>query len=70
MDPLLGYKTAKALLEDRFGNPFKVTTAYLKEVTNGPPVRPHDSKALLAFADKLKRLYEWPGIYWILGGNK
>ena len=54
MDPLLGYQTAKALLEDRFGNPFKVATAYLNEVTNGPPVRPHDSKALLAFADKLR----------------
>ena len=54
MDPLLGYQTAKALLEDRFGNPFKVATAYFNEVTNGPPVRPHDSKALLAFADKLR----------------
>ena len=54
MDPLLGYKTAKALLEDRFGNPFKVAMAYLNEVTNGPQVRRHDSKALLAFADKLR----------------
>ena len=54
MDPLLGYQIAKALLEDRFGNPFKVATAYLNEVTDGPPVSPHDSKALLAFADKLE----------------
>ena len=54
MDPLLGYQTAKALLEDRFGNLFKVATAYLNEVINGPPVRPYDSKALLAFADTLR----------------
>ncbi|KAL9958369.1 hypothetical protein ACROYT_G035375 [Oculina patagonica] len=54
MDPVLGYQEARKLLKDRFGHPFKISTAHLNQVTRGPPVKPNDQKGLLAFADQLK----------------
>ena len=48
------YRTAKALLEERFRNPFKIATAYVNEENNGPPLKPHGPKELLAFADNLR----------------
>ena len=54
MDTKLGYRTARALLKDRFGHPYKIATAHLDKVTHGPPVKPFDQRALLAFADQLR----------------
>ncbi|XP_068691615.1 uncharacterized protein [Montipora foliosa] len=54
MDPAFGYQTALALLQDRFGHPFKIAVAHLNQITHGPPVKPYDQKGLLAFADQLR----------------
>ena len=54
MDPALKYQTARKLLKEHFGHPFKIATAHLNQVTHGPPVKPDDQKGLLAFGDQLK----------------
>ena len=54
MDPTFGYQTARALLQDRFGHPFKIAVAHLNQITHGPPVKPYDQRGLLAFADQLR----------------
>ena len=35
MDPAFGYQTARALLQDRFGHPFKIAVAHLNQITKG-----------------------------------
>ena len=54
MDPAIGYQTARKLLKDRFGHPFKIATAHLNQVTPGPAVKPNDQRGLQTFADQLK----------------
>lgn len=46
MDPTFGYQAARALLQDRFGHPFKIAIAHLSKITHRPP--------LLAFSDQLR----------------
>ena len=53
-DPSLGYQTARRLLEERFGHPFRVASQYVTKLTEGPPLKPSDRTGLLAFADQLK----------------
>ena len=54
MDPAIGYQTARKLLKDRFGHPFKIATAHINQVTPGPAVKPNDQIGLQNFADQLK----------------
>lgn len=54
MDPTLGYQRARALLQERFGQPFKMATAQLNQLTYGPSLKPHDHRGLLAFAVQLR----------------
>ena len=42
MDPTFGYQTARALLQEHFGHPFKITVAHLNQIFHGPPVKPYD----------------------------
>jgi len=44
MDPVLGYQTARKLLKDHFGHPFKVATGHVNQVTHGPAVKPNDQR--------------------------
>ena len=53
-DPSLGYQTARRLLEERFGHPFRIASQYVTKLTEGPPLKPSDRTGLLAFADQLK----------------
>ena len=53
MDPASGYQTARKLLKDRFGHPFKIATAHVNQITRGPPVKSNDQKGLQTFADQL-----------------
>ena len=53
-DPSLGYQTARKLLEERFGHPFRIASQYVTKLTEGPPLKPSDRIGLLAFADQLK----------------
>ena len=53
-DSSLGYKTARRLLEERFGHPFRIASQYVTKLTEGPPLKPLDRTGLFAFADQLK----------------
>ena len=35
LDPAVGYQTARVLLEERFGHPYKIATAHLNTVVRG-----------------------------------
>ena len=52
--PVLGYQTARKLLKDRFGHPFKIATAHVNQVPHGPAVKPNDQRGLKTFADQLQ----------------
>ena len=54
LDPAYGYQTARALLEERFGHPYKIATAHLNRVVRGPSLKPYDQRGLLTFADQLR----------------
>ncbi|XP_038050892.1 uncharacterized protein LOC119724042 [Patiria miniata] len=58
MESTQGYARAKTLLKERFGNKYKVADAWMKKVTRGQTVSPHDGKAIREMADELKVCYE------------
>ena len=53
-DPSLRYQTARRLLEERFGRPFRIALPHVTKLTEGPLLNPSDRTGLLAFADQLK----------------
>ena len=54
LDPAVGYQTARVLLEERFGHPYKIATGHLNRVVRDPPLKPYDQRGLLTFADQLR----------------
>ena len=42
IDSSLGYRKARELLEERFGNPFTIASKYVSKLTQGPPLKPWD----------------------------
>ena len=50
MDPEEGYREARILLKQRYGQPYRIATAYVNKVTKGPPIKPEDSSALRRFS--------------------
>lgn len=46
MDPSEGYKEARRLLEKEYGDPFKVSMAYVNKALGWSPVRPDDASGL------------------------
>ena len=46
MDPDEGYAEARRLLKNRFGQSYRVATAYVDTVTKGPPIKAETSKGL------------------------
>ena len=53
LSPSEGYKEAKKLLEERFGNVYKVTYSWICKVTDGPMIKPGDREDLMELADDL-----------------
>ena len=45
-----GYREARRLLLERYGQPFRIATAYVDKVTNGPPIKTEDGPALQRFS--------------------
>lgn len=41
-----GYAAARKLLKERYGQSYKIATAYVSRITNGPPIRNDDGAAL------------------------
>ena len=46
----VGYSEARRLLAERYGQPFKIATAYVDCVINGQPIRAEDGPALQRFS--------------------
>ena len=44
-----GFAVAKRLLKEHFGNEFKITAAYMENVTGWPSIKAEDPKALQAY---------------------
>ena len=57
MDPESGYKTAKALLAERFGNPLVIAQAWVTYITSHDHIKADDAHALQAFADLLRTCF-------------
>jgi len=54
MDPKIRYAKARSLLEERFGNRYTVTEAWMAKVTEGPILDNWDADGLQEFADNLR----------------
>jgi len=50
MDPKEGYYEACILLKQRYGQPYRIATAYVNRLTKGSPIKPEDSSALQHFS--------------------
>jgi len=42
MPPSEGYKHARKLLKERFGNEYRISEAWIDKVTNGQQIKPHE----------------------------
>ena len=49
-----GYVKAKKLLEERFGEKYVVSNAWIEKLSEGPPISQNDREALLDLADDLE----------------
>jgi hypothetical protein len=58
MNPSDGYQKAQHLLEDRFGNQFQISEAWIKTTTEGPQLKPNDAGVLQDFVDDLRSCVE------------
>lgn len=45
-----GYQEAKRLLKSRYGQPYKIASAYVGKVVNGPQIKSKDGEALQTFS--------------------
>ena len=45
MDPEEGYREARIPLKQRYGQPYRIATAYVNRLTKGPPIKVEDSSA-------------------------
>ena len=50
MDSEEGYREARKLLAKRYGQPYKIASAYVERVTNGPAIKEEDGAALQSFS--------------------
>ena len=50
MDSEEGYREARKLLAKRYGQPYKIASAYVERVTNGPAIKAEDGTALQSFS--------------------
>ena len=53
MEPSEGYRKAKQMLKDRFGNPYRIADAWMQRVTQGNKIAPNNKKAIQDMADEL-----------------
>ena len=53
MNPDKGYQEARRLMKEKHGQNYKITTAYVDRLTNGPPIRSEDGNALQKFSVQL-----------------
>jgi hypothetical protein len=51
------YDRAKYLLKERFGNKYKISSAWVDTLTNYPCIKPNDNNALLRYSDDLTNCF-------------
>ena len=54
MSPSEGYKEARSLLKERFGNNNRITVSWIRHISDGPPIKPGDSKSLQRITDDVQ----------------
>ena len=57
MDPTTGYQNARFLLYQEYGNPYKVTAAYMNKLLSWPVVKYDDCNALKSYSLFLTKCY-------------
>ena len=50
LPPEKGYQEALSVLEEHFGDPYRISMAYMKDITACPPVKKDDSSSLNVFS--------------------
>ena len=55
MQPDEGYQEARRLLKEGYGQNYKIASAYVTRVRNGPPIKHEDGQALRKFSTVLAR---------------
>ena len=50
MKPGEGYQEARSLLKKRYGQSYRIATAYVNKLTKGPPIKAEDSSTLRRFS--------------------
>ena len=50
MKPKEGYQETRTLLKKRYGQSYRIATAYVNKLTKGPPIKAEDSSALRRFS--------------------
>ena len=50
MKPEEGYQEARTPLKKRYGQSYRIATAYVNKLTKGPPIKAEDSSALRCFS--------------------
>ena len=50
MDPDSGYAEAKPLLKEKYGDPYRISNAFIKKVTEWPILKPYDDAGLDRFS--------------------
>ncbi len=58
MAPTAGYQRARELLVERFGNEYQISRAWIKKVSDGPPVRANSGDDLQDMADDVRGCIE------------
>lgn len=58
MEPSAGYRYARKMLKDRFGDNFTISEAWIQKVVHGDQIRGTDSLALRDFSDDIKLCQE------------
>ena len=47
--PAVGYKNARSLLEEKYGNPHQILACYCKKIKSWPQLKPADEAAYMKF---------------------
>ena len=50
MDSDKGYQEARRLLKSSYGQPYKIASAYVDKIVNGPQIKSEDGEALQKFS--------------------
>ena len=56
--PAEGYKTARKLLRERFGDDYVISESWIAKICNGPPVKTNSCDSIQSFTDEVRSCVE------------